>query len=313
MKLGRAVAIAIPFFAAACAAVSGLSDFEIVDDHAPEAAALPDGALDGNVGTQHPDSSPPGDDDASSPEDAGADADAPIVDSGTDTGTGPGTCTPPSLQPNALGAIVHLATTPTIDGKIDEWPCSAFVAIDKNHAGQVLGNTLQHAEYALGWTQDGVYFACHVFDQNPPEGTNTDPFRNDACELYLGSAPAAQQGRFQNGDLHYVVDYASHKGSYDTNGVTSPPNVDVISQAKVVSGGFIVEVFVPWASGLGGNQPPSAGTSLLLDVQIDDDQNNMNQVGVLTSYYEPVSSQTCSSGLKQPTCDTRLWGTAVLK
>lgn len=252
---------------AACASVAGLDHFEIVGDAA----------------------------------DAGSDVAEEAATIAPEASVDP----PCTAAPFAgTTAAMHFTTPPAIDGTLADWPCSAFALLDTHTAQNVLGTPLDIAQIAVGWDDTGIYFACRVTDPSP-EGADPVPYKNDACELYLGVPPPPPDGGADPDDYHLIVDWQNRIGNYPGNGVVPVP-AGVLSGAKQTAAGFDVELFVP-ASVLG--YVPSAGLVRLFDVQLDDDQNGVAQAGAMWPYFgfAPDASQ-CN----HPSCNTVLWGNVTL-
>lgn len=281
----RVVGAALSLVLGACTLVTGVGDLRVVDDGTPSAIA--------EAGA-----------DVVTPEDAAL-LDSGAADAATDEAAPPCQATPLDGSPRTA----FQRTTPIqVDGDLSDWPC-AFTSMDPTDA-HVIGTPQSTGSFAIGWDASGIWFACHVVDANP-EGTESDPFKNDACEFFIGAPTVAANGAYDQTDLHYVVDYKGLARWFPTASTEKPLPAGALSAGTKVADGFAVELFLP-ASILGFT--PAAGTTELFDMQIDDNQAGVPQAGQLDAYLAttPDIGQCLNEALHQPACDTRLWGTVNL-
>jgi hypothetical protein len=276
----------------ACAGLTGLSDFEFFPATADGGMVetLPDGA----VVVIHP-SGDASRDGSPNP------VDANVPDSGVDAAPicpGAVTAGPSVLAKSiAAGAI-------TVDGKDEDWPCAPKFRLDQTNMGGTYdpaGVITSSAELSAAWNADGLYVIIHVTESNAlVENDTTLNYLNDAVELYI-SPTADPSGNYPPHAFHMATDFTGLTKYY--NGGYNPPGI--VTAAMTVSGGYVVEAFVP-APGL--FVPMAAGGSIHFDLQIDEHATSAPRAAYWLYGVKGGGPGSCGSSVIQPSCTTSLWG-----
>jgi hypothetical protein len=206
----------------------------------------------------------------------------------------------------------HEATTaPVVDGDLSEWSCATPFVLDPTSAGYTSGTANSTAALALTWTTDTLYFAAKVTD-GKIAGTNTsDPWHNDAVELYVGSG--AEMGTYSPSDWHFIVDYNGFARAYQGS-MTFSTLQGFASAAKRTASGFVVEMSV--SASLLGMTSFAMGTSLGFDVQLDDCEDSAADRAGYLDYWVASGQPACpgctNCGTMEPYCDTYAFGKVAL-
>ncbi len=262
------------------------------------------------------DASLPGDanvpDGSVTPDDAASIADAGPADSA---------CPSPSNDA-AVSVITSIAAPPTIDGNLTDWGCGPWIELNDSNAAytRVDGQTIS-GEFAVRWDANNVYVGAHIVVPTL-QGTNTtEPYVNDAFEIYLsGDSPLT--GDYDKLSHQYIVDWhnlvvdygPSNYGSMEA--VTSPPSFT--SAVMVVSGGWQVEAAIGWSALEDNSKAPGTGASIGVDVELDDGDGvtlNTQVLAILAAHSSTCGCKTCCCGeaTDYPNCDTLCFGGATLQ
>ncbi len=222
----------------------------------------------------------------------------------------PPSCVSTTFDKTMPTKAAHVTTPPLVDGDLAEWPC--FVSLAPSNVGRVRGTTPDTARFAVAWDSSGVYYAIHVVDATVG-GSGSEAYENDAAEIFLAKSAGLDGGALAD-PIQVSVDYAGQTDTYRMNILgPAPPPPGILTKAQKVTGGYVVEMFVPKdAFGVATMQPGSLG----FDLQIDDNAGS-TQTGVLYGYY--ASGKDCGScpcptgGDNEPYCNGQLWGALVLE
>jgi hypothetical protein len=236
-------------------------------------------------------------------------------------------CTPTAgvlVAPQAGGPI-------TVDGDLGDWGSTAFTLVDSSDAALIMGpngtctaaNATskclvpngESAEFAFLRDSTNLYIGARVTVPNVGGASTTNPYTNDAIEIYL-RGDAFPTGDYTTLDHQYVVDWQNlvfdYGPSQTDTGLANPPGVT--SAVKVASGnnGYVVEVKVA-LSELG--QPSLApGQMLGLDFGVDHGQGTEATRSFLVWWMAMHATPPCATpkctgcSPDQPYCDTLDFG-----
>ncbi|MCL2322272.1 MAG: endo-1,4-beta-xylanase, partial [Oscillospiraceae bacterium] len=166
----------------------------------------------------------------------------------------------PIPPPAAVNASTAMLGTPVIDGTIDSiW--SSTPAIPMNNI--VNPTPLATGTVKLLWDKDNLY-ALYQVNDSVLDASNTLPnneYQQDSVEAFVDKLNC-KIGGYQQDDGQYRVNF-ENKQSFN-----SPSDISVgfKSAATTVTGGYIVEMSIPW----NGTIIPQVGTKIGFDAQIND-------------------------------------------
>lgn len=254
---------------------------------------------------------------------------ASVIDAPSDAGTSPGDAAPPidakpacpEPAPNA-GNIVASKTTSTItlDGVLDDWGCTPFVHVSQATSAYTQTNganaSTLAADFAVTWDDQYLYVAVRVTDAAVQGSDPTNPFLNDAIEIYVAGESAAN-GDYSAADHRYVIDHQNLAVDYSYMGtppmVPSPPGF--LSAAQNTDTGYAIEARIA-ASALGATALAS-GKAMGFDLAIDDGDG---QTQAITMVWALTTSDSCAcqrccclAPSPLPFCDTRRFGRLTLQ
>jgi hypothetical protein len=216
----------------------------------------------------------------------------------------------PRTAPEAGVVAPFASVAPTIDGDLKEWgTCASFYRVD-TASGTGAGILTGISELIQArWTADGLYFAIKMTDPSVGGTNNTSPYLNDAVEVYLGPDTNQTAGTYKIGDVQFVVDVNNFAMQYNGSGGTTPIS-GFKSAAALVSGGYVVEMFVP-SRAFGYDAGALSARTIAFDTQVDNWNAGKSQAGIL--YYQGgVMIAGCPAGCLTPSCNTCVFSSMVL-
>jgi len=241
------------------------------------------------------------------PSDASLDVDAPPV------------C--PAPAPNAGNLVASRAPGEiTLDGLLEDWGCTPFVHLTSTLAGYAQTNganaTVLVADFAVLWDDEFLYVAARITDPSVLGSDPTNPFLNDAIEIYVaGDTPNGDYGPATH---RYVVDHENLAVEYQYRGTPpmtpSPPGF--LSAAQATPTGYAIEVRIA-ASAIGATTLAS-GKTMGFDFALDDGDGTQQQVTLVWINADaPAASCSCAQCCclvpsPLPFCDTRRFGKLTL-
>jgi hypothetical protein len=238
----------------------------------------------------------------------------------------------PACKATAGVLIAPLAAGPiTIDGDLGDWGSTAFTLLDASDAALIMGPNGnctaatatsqclvpngETSEFAFLRDATNLYVGARITVPNVGGGNTTDPFTNDAIELYVrGDATAT--GDYTSNDHQYIIDWANlvlDYGPSQTNmGLANPPGVT--SAVKVAPGlnSYVVEVQI--ALGQLGQTSLTPGQMLGLDFGVDHGQGTEATRSFLVWWMATHAAPKCATpkcmgcSPDQPYCDTLDFG-----
>jgi hypothetical protein len=263
--------------------------------------------------------------DASSPEAASSDDATSTNDTGAaDASDGAADAACPSPDPDASVTVVTKITpAPTIDGNLSDWGCIGWTALNDKNAAYVLENGQKiSGTYAVRWDPMNIYVAAHIVVPTLMGTNATEPYVNDAIELYLtGDNPPT--GDYDMQSHQYVVDWHDTIVDYDyglnPSSKTNPPHVN--AKTLVVSDGWQIEAAVGWQALLMGGGPGFAsGNTIALDIAFDDGDGTTLKTQLMAMIAPHSSACGCTNcccgggpNPDMPNCDTLCFGSVTLQ
>jgi Carbohydrate family 9 binding domain-like len=241
--------------------------------------------------------------------------------------------TAPNPCPPVNGEIVaaQVPGTITIDGNLSDWGATPFTLLNASDAALIMGPSGtctaanatssclvpsgESAEVALLRDSTNLYIGVRVTVPNVGGTSTTDPYTDDAVELYLrGDATAT--GNYTNDDHQYVIDWQNLVTDYGPSasgtGQANPPGVT--SAITVMSGntGYVVEVKVALTQL--GQTALTPGQTLGFDLGVDHGQGTTATRSFLVWWMATHAPPTCTTpkctgcSPDQPYCDTLDFG-----
>jgi hypothetical protein len=267
-----------------------------------------DGSITGDGGT-------PSDD---APATSSADASAEDATSTTDAAC------PAAAQDAAVSVVTSIAPPPKIDGDLSDWGCGPWTTLDTANAAYTLQNGQALAGvFAVRWDSAALYFAAHIVVATLQGSDGTNPYNNDAVEIYVsGDSPLT--GDYDATSHQYIIDW--HNLAVDYGSLHYPPNQpstspkSFTSQTKQVADGWQIEAAIAWPALVKGKAPTS-GAKLALDVAFDDGDGTelkSQLVETLATHSLTCGCQSCCCGEVSPSpdmpnCDTLCFAGVTLQ
>ncbi len=163
----------------------------------------------------------------------------------------------PLPVPQEIPKANAVAGTPVIDGEEDDvWATVPVIHANTKPNGQ--SEQAAAAEVRALWDDDNLYVYAEVADSEL-NNTSSNPWEQDSVEVFL-SETMHRGAEYQAGDGQYRVTYEGNE-SFKSSGMGE----GFESSAKVVDGGYIVELKIPFRV-----IEPATGTVVGFDVQIND-------------------------------------------
>jgi Carbohydrate family 9 binding domain-like len=297
---------------AACALVGAACSLDF-DRFDPDAgAAGTDAALEGG-----PDATR----DAPATEAEAATTDAPSTDVAHETIVDPCAAVAGTLvAPQTPGSI-------TIDGDLSDWGSPAFTLLEASNAALIVGPTgtctaanatsqclvaaTESAEVALMVDSANLYVGVRVTVPNVGGTSTTQPFTNDAVEIYL-RGDATPTGDYTADDHQYIIDWKNSVTDYGPpstgTGQANPPGVTSAVQVAGGNGAYVVEAKIALTEL--GDTTLSPGQLVGFDLGIDHGQGTLATRSLLIWWMTPHGTLKCTSAKctgcnpDQPYCDT---------
>jgi len=161
--------------------------------------------------------------------------------------------------------VGQAAAPPVIDGKIEDiWAKAKAYELENSLYDPVSGPEDCSASFRALWDNDNLYILVQVQDEDL--GNDSDDYwEDDAVEVFI-DADNTKAGAYGSNDYRYHFDWDPVSPQM---GETAHEKTQGVRYVMVRTGkGYTVEIGFPWAS-LGVK--PSAGSSIGLDVQVNDD------------------------------------------
>lgn len=163
----------------------------------------------------------------------------------------------PLPVPQEIPEANAVAGTPVIDGEEDDvWATAPVILANTKPNGQTEQAAI--AEVRTLWDHDYLYVYADVADSEL-NNTSSNPWEQDSVEVFL-SETMHRGAEYTSGDGQYRVTYEGNE-SFKSSGMGE----GFESSAKVVDGGYIVELMIPFRV-----IEPAAGAVVGFDVQIND-------------------------------------------
>ena len=242
---------------------------------------------------------------------------------------------PPSACPPASGGMLvaqHPAGAITVDGDLGDWGAPTFLLLDASDAALITGPSGatcnaanatpkclvpagESAEMALLVDATALYVGVRVTVPNVGGTDTTDPYLNDAVEVYLRGDPTAT-GNYTNVDHQYVVDWQNLVLDYGPS-VTDTPQANppgVTTAVKVGGGGYVLEMKV--ALSQLGRSSLAPGQTVGFDLGIDHGQGTAASRSFIVWWMATHAPPSCTNAKctgcspDQPYCDTLNFGVA---
>jgi hypothetical protein len=170
-------------------------------------------------------------------------------------------------QPPAQSAVVsQAAVPPVIDGKVDEvWGKAQSYTLGHSYYKPVTGPEDCSASFKALWDKDGLYLLVDVLDDDLRHDSS-EYWNDDSIEVFI-DADNSKSGSYDSDDYQYHFDWdaTSPKMGESQHQKTEGVKYALVKTDK----GYRLEVAYPWTT-LGVKQP-GAGTTIGLDVQVNDD------------------------------------------
>ena len=175
--------------------------------------------------------------------------------------------------------IFTTKTAPVIDGKIDAvWANARSYAIDASLYEKPASPEDCSASYKLLTDSDHLYILVDVNDETLIHDS-ADRYEDDSIEIFIRADDAVQTYQQRNHHYYFVWDDTSpqtaqrtirtaggNSGEFDRSDDSGAADFAMVKTGT----GYLAEISLPWAAfGI----KPEAGTSIGLDVHVNDDDN----------------------------------------
>ncbi|KAA3663895.1 MAG: hypothetical protein DWQ04_08520 [Chloroflexi bacterium] len=229
----------------------------------------------------------------------------------TETAVSPTTITA-TPETNVNGTAVRLATPPTIDGSLSDWPAAVPILspfrVYQHESWD--GSDDVTAVWRIGWDDISLYIGVIVEDDIHAQiNTGNQLFKGDSISLQLDTS-AIDNGETLVSPDDYQLDFSP--GNFTTlpasafrfQGTAENRMLDALGHAITIEAlstdnGYVIEAAIPWND---LNTRPEAGQVLGAALNVTD--NDSVETAVQEVFYSHVSSRTFSN----PTS----WGTLTL-
>jgi hypothetical protein len=178
----------------------------------------------------------------------------------------------------------YTENTITIDGSINEADWDLKFTLENTI--DAIGSSDNTTTFGILWDNTNLYFAGKVLDANLYNDPGLADHVNDGIELYLdlGNEKASE---YDNNDYQILKLYNS--GSEAPNVSQGNAISGIEGGAQNISGGYTIEMAIPWAStALSG--PPSMGDTIGIDVGNNDNDNGSGRTGQLMWYHDVTNT-----------------------
>ena len=151
--------------------------------------------------------------------------------------------------------------TPTVNGDLSDW------AAITNPISVVISGTATTANgsWAVKWNATGLHFAFVGSDTTNYTDSGNNTYLDDGFEVYVNRDGNLESTTYDGYDYH--LGWNRH-GTFTR--AYAGTTTGIVVGTSSASGGYIIEVTVPWAAFPGGTVPGS-GTVIGADVQFNDD------------------------------------------
>ncbi len=154
------------------------------------------------------------------------------------------------------------------DGSTTGWPGRPAEPLDGSRILHGNPNPALRGDFRLCWDRENLYFLIQVKDPTP--AMNDKPaaalWMGDAVELFLGAKNVDQGGARLYSDVQVLFGAGREPRVYIENRPEDAALCRVLARRDVAGDGYVLEAAIPWKV---LKAEPSAGTSLLFDVAVD--------------------------------------------
>ncbi len=152
-----------------------------------------------------------------------------------------------------------------VDGQLNEAVWNLATSAVKVTEGEP-GHTVT---FDAAWDNTYLYVAGKILDDKLVADNGTEqPWNDDAFEVFI-DADHNEGLSYDAYDRQFIV-------SYNSSSVWGKNSEGVLSKWTEISGGFTVEIAIPWSN---LDIKPSAGTVIGFDIMVDDDNDNSSRDG----------------------------------
>lgn|GEM_PF-666947 len=173
--------------------------------------------------------------------------------------------------PNCAGPmIVNTSAAPTIDGAAD----AVWTKAPKNLIAQTISGTIQTGStWQAMYDTANLYVLVQVKDANLFSTGNPTGYDQDGVEIMI-SGNNNKLGAYTSSDHQYRFNW--NVFPYSVNniiGATTNSKAGIVYAIPATTGGYTLEVAIPWTT-IGGTTPaPFNGKEIGFDININDQQN----------------------------------------
>ncbi|MFD0673976.1 endo-1,4-beta-xylanase [Cohnella sp. GCM10027633] len=163
----------------------------------------------------------------------------------------------PLPLPQTIPEASAAAGTPVIDGEADSvWTRATAINVNTKPNGQA--QQAATAEVRTLWDNDYLYVYAKVSDSEL-NNASANPWEQDSVEVFL-SETLHRGAEYKTGDGQYRVTFEGNESFKDSSTATG-----FESSAKIVDGGYVVELKIPFRV-----IEPAVGATVGFDVQLND-------------------------------------------
>ncbi|HMG83235.1 MAG TPA: sugar-binding protein, partial [Ferruginibacter sp.] len=185
--------------------------------------------------------------------------------------------------PNCTGPmIVNTNAAPVIDGAAD----SVWTKAPKNLIAQTISGTIQTGStWQAMYDTTNLYVLVNVKDSNLSSNGNPTGYDQDGVEIMI-SGNNSKAGLYTSSDHQYRFNW--NVFPYSTAniiGATTNSKVGIVYAIPATTGGYTLEVAIPWTT-IGGTTPaPFNGKEIGFDININDQQNGAGPREATVGWY----------------------------
>lgn len=182
---------------------------------------------------------------------------------------------PKAATARATRSMPHLATPPVIDGQLNEWQDRLQIALINE---KVAGDDAS-ALAGAAWDEQNLYLALNARD-NQILNTRPEPkmYQQDSLEIFISTEVRDSDPGYGPHDHQFIITPTTAAGtpffgevverSAGTHAPVAGAHFAVISKKP----GWNAEIAIPWSALK--MAPPSVGTTLALDLRLNDADNS---------------------------------------
>jgi hypothetical protein len=166
--------------------------------------------------------------------------------------------------------IVNTLSAPIIDGASD----AAWTKAPKNLIAQTISGTIQTGStWQAMYDTTNLYVLVQVKDANLSSMGNATGYDQDGVEIMI-SGNNSKSGAYTSSDHQYRFNWNVFPYSVaNIIGATTNSKVGIVYAIPATTGGYTLEVAIPWTT-IGGTTPaPFNGKEIGFDININDQQN----------------------------------------